>query len=66
MKRAIPTLVMVLTPVGFVGLTGAMAAPSRAPCRASGYTNHIGAPGSCPTMSVVGANTPTVIGAAGF
>ncbi|MDR3554432.1 MAG: hypothetical protein P4L55_06745 [Syntrophobacteraceae bacterium] len=65
MKRTIATLVTVLALVGFVGLTGSMAATPKtwkAPCCAPGYTNFIGAPGSCPTMGAGGANTPSVMG----
>ncbi|MDA8308909.1 MAG: hypothetical protein M0Z81_19080 [Deltaproteobacteria bacterium] len=69
MKRAIATFVMVLALTGFVGLGSAMAATPKtgnAPCCAPGYTSFIGAPGSCPTMGAVGANSPSVMGAVGF
>ncbi|MDA8308908.1 MAG: hypothetical protein M0Z81_19075 [Deltaproteobacteria bacterium] len=69
MKRAIATFVMVLALVGFVGLSGAMAATPKtwkAPCCAPGYTSFIGAPGSCPTIGTLGANSPSVMGAVGF
>lgn len=69
MKRAIVTLVMALALVGFVGLSGAMAATpatSEALCCTSAYTNYIGAPGSCPTMDSVGAFSTSAMGSVGF
>ncbi len=60
---------MVLALVGFIGLTNSLAATSRAnipTCCAPGYTEFIGAPGSCPTMAAHGAALPGVIGLYGF
>ncbi len=66
MKRAFLTLATVLTLVGIVGLTRAMASIPEALYCAPSYTNYIGAPGSCPTMAAVSANTPKAMGTVGF
>ncbi|MGC8494810.1 MAG: hypothetical protein ACP5SH_24060 [Syntrophobacteraceae bacterium] len=69
MKRAILTLAMVLALVGFAGLTGSMAATLHTwdtHFCTPGYTNYIGAPGSCPTMAGVRADTPSLMGNIGF
>ncbi len=66
MKRTITTLILVLALVGFVGLTASFAAtPKIGPCCAAGYTDFIGAPGSCPTMDSLGANAPLPMGSPG-
>ncbi len=57
MKTMITTLLLVLALVGYIGLTGSLAATPNTItpiCCQSAYTDWIGAPGSCPALSAHG------------